>query len=335
MDVRSTSGTVEIFYQGKRVASHLRSRLAHKATTDAGHRPKSHQHYLEWTPTRIIQWAGKVGPFTARLVEGILTSKPHPEMGYRSALGVIRLERKYGAERLEAASTRAVRLKLYRFQSVKSMLKSGQDREPLPELVPIPFPVQHENLRGPDYYASVGDASGGGPMLNQATLDKLAALKLTGMAAAYEKQLEEPEARGLSFEERFGMLVDSHWTWRENQALARRLKKSKLSAEPCVEDINYRYPRKMDAATMRGLTSSQWVTNTSASCSSGRPGSASRGWRRRWRRRPAAMATACCTGPRPSCSATWQRRGPMALGRLLDRIARTDVLLVDDFAMAR
>lgn len=155
VDVRSTSGTVEIFYQGKRVASHPRSRQGHKATTDAGHRPKSHQQYLEWTPTRIIEWAGKAGPFTARLVEGILTSKPHPEMGYRSALGVIRLERKYGAERLEAASTRAVRLKLYRFQSVKSMLKSGQDREPLPELVPIPVPVQHENLRGPDYYASV------------------------------------------------------------------------------------------------------------------------------------------------------------------------------------
>ena len=155
VDVRSTSGTVEIFYQGKRVASHVRSRQAHKATTDAGHRPKSHQHYLEWTPTRIIEWAGKVGPFTARLVESILTSKPHPEMGYRSALGVIRLERTYGAERLEAASTRAVRMKLYRFQSVKSMLKSGQDRDPLPELVPIPFPVQHENLRGPDYYAAV------------------------------------------------------------------------------------------------------------------------------------------------------------------------------------
>ena len=111
VDVRSTSGTVEIFYQGKRVASHGRSRQAHKATTEAGHRPKSHQQYLEWTPTRIIEWAGKAGPFTARLVEGILTSKPHPEMGYRSALGVIRLERKYGAERLEAASTRAVRLK--------------------------------------------------------------------------------------------------------------------------------------------------------------------------------------------------------------------------------
>src|SRR5579863_5429044 len=88
-------------------------------------------------------------------------------------------------------------------------------------------------------------------MLNQATLDKLSALKLTGMAAAYEKQLEEPEVRGLSFEDRFGMLVDSHWTWRENQALARRLKKSKLDREPCVEDTDFRHPRGLDRPLMR------------------------------------------------------------------------------------
>ena len=154
VDVRSTSGTVEIFYQGKRVASHMRSSKAHVASTNAEHRPKSHQQYLEWTPTRIVEWAAKVGPFTARLVEGIMTSKPHPEMGYRSALGVIRLERKYSAERLEAACTRAVRLKLYRFQSVKSMLESGLDRQPLPELLQMPSPVTHENLRGPGYYAA-------------------------------------------------------------------------------------------------------------------------------------------------------------------------------------
>jgi transposase len=154
VDVRSTGGTVEIFCQGKRVASHMRSSKPHVASTDAAHRPKSHQQYLEWTPTRIIEWAGKVGPFTARLVENILTGKPHPEMGYRSALGVIRLERKYGAERLEAACTRAVRLKLYRYQSVKSMLQSGLDRQPLPELLLMPSPVTHENLRGPGYYAA-------------------------------------------------------------------------------------------------------------------------------------------------------------------------------------
>src|ERR1017187_618708 len=99
-------------------------------------------------------------------------------------------------------------------------------------------------------------------MLNQSTLDKLYALRLTGMAEAYQQQLNGSETRGLSFEERFGMLVDNHWTWRENQSLVRRLKKSKLSTEPCVEDINYRYPRRMDPSTIRGLTSSQWVTRS-------------------------------------------------------------------------
>jgi hypothetical protein len=92
-------------------------------------------------------------------------------------------------------------------------------------------------------------------MLNQATLDKLHALRLTGMAEAYEKQLEEPEARGLNFEERFGMLVDGHWTWRENQALTRRLKKSKLSSEPCVEDI------MLNAGTRTPITSLQYFSD--------------------------------------------------------------------------
>src|SRR5437868_12640637 len=96
-------------------------------------------------------------------------------------------------------------------------------------------------------------------MMVQQTLDKLHSLHWFGLAEAWGKQRENPELAALSFDERFGLLVDHHWTWRENQAMARRLKKSKLDAEPCVEDINYRYPRQMDAATVRGLTNSQWV----------------------------------------------------------------------------
>ncbi len=172
-------------------------------------------------------------------------------------------------------------------------------------------------------------------MLNQATLDKLAALKLTGMAAAYEKQLEQPEVRGLSFEDRFGMLVDSHWTWRENQALARRLKKSKLSAEPCVEDINYRYPRQMDGPTMRGLTNSQWVAQHLSVLFIG-PTGIGKSWLAQ------ALAQKAC---RDGYSVLYrsaaklfrdlaEARADGSLGRLLDSIARTDVLLVDDFAMA-
>lgn len=96
-------------------------------------------------------------------------------------------------------------------------------------------------------------------MMNQQTLDKLYALRWTGFAEAYRQQLETPDTASLSFEERFALLVDQHWNWRENQATVRRLKKSWLDSEPCVEDINYRYPRQMDAAQVRSLTTSEWV----------------------------------------------------------------------------
>ena len=99
---------------------------------------------------------------------------------------------------------------------------------------------------------------GGGRMLNQQTLEKLHALHLNGMAEAYSRQMEDASAASLSFEERFGLLVDHHWSWRENQAMARRLKKSKLDAEPCVEDIDYRHPRGLDRQLMRSLIGSQW-----------------------------------------------------------------------------
>jgi DNA replication protein DnaC len=172
-------------------------------------------------------------------------------------------------------------------------------------------------------------------MLNQSTLDKLHALRLTGIAEAYQQQLNGVETRGLSFEERFGMLVDNHWTWRENQSLVRRLKKSKLSAEPCVEDINYRYPREMDPSTMRGLTSSQWVLQHLNVLFTG-PTGIGKSWLGQ------ALAQKAC---RDGYSVLYrsaaklfrdlaQARADGSLGRLLESIARTNVLLVDDFAMA-
>ena len=153
VEMHYTASTLEILHRGKRVASHARSSKVHTHSTRPEHRPKSHQQYLEWTPTRMIDWAGKAGPFTARLVETMLAEKPHPEMGYRSALGVISLSRKYGPERVEAACTRAVRLKIHRYQSVKSILASGLDRQPLPQLVAPGPPVEHANIRGAEYYA--------------------------------------------------------------------------------------------------------------------------------------------------------------------------------------
>jgi transposase len=152
LDVRSTTQTVELFHQGKRVAAHVRSYAAGKFTTLEEHRPKSHQRYLDWTPSRMVEWAAKTGPQCAKLVEYILQSKPHPEMGFRSCLGIIRLGKGVGAPRLEAACARALRFGTCSYRSIKSILESGLDRQPQEPELPLNSPG-HENVRGQVYYA--------------------------------------------------------------------------------------------------------------------------------------------------------------------------------------
>ena len=154
VEARLTAATVEIFHKGPRVASHARSFARGRHTTIAGHMPVAHQKHLQWSPTRLIDWAGKVGSSTARLVEAILAERPHPEQGYRSCLGILRLERRYGNQRLEAACARALVFKARSYRHVESILRNGLDR------VPVNPPVReqaqstspHENIRGGDYY---------------------------------------------------------------------------------------------------------------------------------------------------------------------------------------
>jgi len=138
-DVRLSAKTVEVFCTGRRVASHLRSFKAHRYTTDATHMPESHRRHQEWTPGRLVRWAEQTGGATAQVVEGILRSRPHPEQGYRSCLGIFRLGRRYGAERLEAACRRAVAIQAFSYRSVESILKNGLDSVPLPD-APAPRP---------------------------------------------------------------------------------------------------------------------------------------------------------------------------------------------------
>jgi hypothetical protein len=99
VEIRSTPTTVEILHKGTRVASHLRNRGRGQAVTNDEHRPKSHRAHLEWTPSRMVHWAESIGPHTARLFERIMNDKPHPEMGYRGCLGIIRLAEKYWSVR--------------------------------------------------------------------------------------------------------------------------------------------------------------------------------------------------------------------------------------------
>ena len=151
VEIRSTATTIEIFHRGQRVASHLRSHQPYQATTVNAHRPKSHQQHLAWPPSRLLHWGETVGPATAQLFAEILKSKPHPEMGYRSCLGILRLGQRYATERLEAASKRAVTTGACSYHSVKSILKRSLDRQALETSSSSP-PVAHENLRGAAYF---------------------------------------------------------------------------------------------------------------------------------------------------------------------------------------
>ncbi len=154
VEVRLTVRTVEIFQRGQRIALHQRSHQRGGFTTDSAHRPKSHQCHLDWTPTRLITWAqNEVGPQCAAAVRYILEHKPHPEQGYRSCLGLIRLNRHYGSTRLEQACQRARLLDVCSYRSIKSILDTKLETQPGPEQSVVTAGlVTHDNLRGAPYY---------------------------------------------------------------------------------------------------------------------------------------------------------------------------------------
>jgi transposase len=151
VEVRLTNSVVEVFSQHRRVASHLRSYAVSRHVTDSAHMPDSHRRYLEWTPGRIVSWAEKNGPSTAAFIEALMKSRPHPEQGFRSALGVMRLAKKYSPERLEAACERGLVLRSFSYKSIESMLSHGLDQRPLRAASPRTR-VAHRNIRGPNYY---------------------------------------------------------------------------------------------------------------------------------------------------------------------------------------
>ena len=156
VELRITASSIECFAAGKRVAVHARSHRRGAFTTLVEHMPASHQAHRQWTPGKLISWGTAIGPHLGEVVRYQLERMPHPEQGYRACLGLMRLARQYGNERLEAAATRAVTLGAMRYRSVASILKSGLDRAPLPTTGPqqteLALPVAHENLRGAHYY---------------------------------------------------------------------------------------------------------------------------------------------------------------------------------------
>jgi hypothetical protein len=161
--MRATHNAVELFFKGKRVTSHLRSFIQWGKSTEKEHMPSHHRAHAEWTPERITSWASTIGPLTARGIKQMIEKKDHPEQGYQSALGIISLSKKYGNQRVEKASRKALEIGSFCYRTLKTMLKNRMEEVGIEAEKKSQPSVSSEtddqlwlwakeNLRGQDYY---------------------------------------------------------------------------------------------------------------------------------------------------------------------------------------
>ncbi|MBX9568967.1 MAG: IS21 family transposase [Candidatus Obscuribacterales bacterium] len=154
VELRLTARTVEVLFKGHRVASHARCLIPEPATLQE-HMPPHHRWYAEWSPSRFLSWAANIGVATTQLIEKHLASANHIEISYRRCIGILKLAKAYGSDRLESASQRALATGAMSYSNIKSMLKTGIDRRPLPaDQLPTHLHILHENIRGASYYVN-------------------------------------------------------------------------------------------------------------------------------------------------------------------------------------
>ena len=156
VELRITATTLEVLHGNRRVAAHILNPRRGAHTTVPEHMPASHREHLQWTPAKLIAWGERVGAATAAVVRWQMEHRQHPEQGYRSCLGLMRLGREYGVQRLEAACARAQSIRSPSYKSIASILSCGLDQRPLDapitaQATQASLPL-HENVRGPGYY---------------------------------------------------------------------------------------------------------------------------------------------------------------------------------------
>ena len=152
VDVRATASTVEVFHRGQRVASHVRSETRGRHTTVDVHMTPAHLAVQGWNAPRLLDWATRIGPCTRAVIEHVLHQRRHPQQGYRSCLGILRFAKTYGEGRLEAACDRAITIGAPSYGSLKSILKHGLDIKRFSAPAQTCLPLDHANVRGPQYY---------------------------------------------------------------------------------------------------------------------------------------------------------------------------------------
>jgi hypothetical protein len=153
VELRVTSNTIEVFASNNRIASHIRSFVKGRHSTKPEHMPVAHREYLTWTPQRMLDWAEKIGPNVAQLVEKLMNSRAYPEQAYRSCLGILRLSKHYGQQGLDTACERALAFNALSYKSVKSILDHGLEKHmPSQETSLQQLKIIHSNIRGADYF---------------------------------------------------------------------------------------------------------------------------------------------------------------------------------------
>ena len=148
-----TATMVAILHNGQRVAAHARTHNKNVYVTVEAHRPPSHQKHLQWTPERMQRWGASIGAHTGAMIEAIIKGAAHPDQAYRRCLGLLRLAKRYGNDRLEPACDRALQLQAIGYHYVRNILEKGLETADLPEQGEPSAPLSHDNVRGPVYYA--------------------------------------------------------------------------------------------------------------------------------------------------------------------------------------
>ena len=172
-------------------------------------------------------------------------------------------------------------------------------------------------------------------MLNHQTMEKLLALRLEGMAQALEEQRRQADISQLDFEERFALLVERQWLWRENRALTARLHHAQLKVAACLEDIDYRHPRGLKRAQIEQLRASQWIAQHRSCLITGPTGSG------KTYLACALAHQACRDGHRvcyyyaPKLFRELQNaQADGSLLKLLKKLSRAALIVIDDFGVA-
>jgi transposase len=151
VDTRATARTIEVYHRGRRVAAHARRYGGTRHGTDPDHMPSAHRRYAEWSPERFARQARGIGPHTEALILAVLARRPHPEQGFRTCIGILRLFRGLTADRAEAVSLRAVEVGVLSYDSVTSILRHRLDRPSSPPTADGE-PLLHANIRGSGYF---------------------------------------------------------------------------------------------------------------------------------------------------------------------------------------